>query len=543
MFTTTRLGNYTPLAWLSYAIDYSFWGLKPVGYHLTNLLLHSVNAVLFYRLARPLLRGAFPGAEARAIEAGAVVAALAFAAHPLRVESVAWASERRDVLAGAFYLSTLIFYVKAALRRDERESFRLRACSVACFAAAALSKATVVPLPAALLALDFYPLKRIGAGERAGELRARLVEKIPYVLIAAAAAFVAVRAQLAHGDLVAAAEHGLSSRLAQALYGAGFYVRRTLLPTGLYALYPLDRRSALALPALESVALIAAVVCACGALGVERKAQAALWAYYIALLLPVSGLLQNGPQLVALRYSYLSCLGWALLAGAAAVRAVQDRKKSRLRGAAALGALALWLASDAWAVQRQIALWRDDEALWGRVLSRYPLSPDANMNMAEALLRKNEPAAAEAFARIAARIEPDARAATLTLAEILSAQDRLPEAREVLERRLRSDPDWGEAQALLGVVLAREGRDGEALPRLQRAAALLPSSAEAQSNAGSALALRGRYAEAIPYFEKAARIDPSNPSYAGRLEQARRDLQQVRINGERAPRGGGGARR
>ena len=543
MFTTTRLGNYTPLAWLSYAIDYSIWGLEPAGYHLTNLLLHSLNAVLFYRLAKLLLRGVFPGAGPRAIEAGALVASLAFSAHPLRVESVAWASERRDVLAGAFYLSALLFYVRAALRRDERKSFRLRALSVSCFAGAALSKATVVPLPAALLALDLYPLKRIGAGERADELRARLIEKIPYVLIAAAAAFVAVRAQLAHGDLAAVAEHGLSSRLAQAAYGAGFYVRRTLLPAGLYALYPLMRQGDLARPALESLALLAALVFACDALGVGRKAQVALWGYYIALLLPVSGLLQNGPQLVALRYSYLSCLGWALLAGAAAVRAVQDREKSRLRAATVLCALVLWLATDAWAVRRQIALWRDDEVLWSRVLSRYPLSPDANMNMAEALLRENEPVAAEFYARVAAWIAPDVRATTLTLAETLSAQGRLAEARAGLERSLRRDPDWGEAQALLGVVLAREGRNGEALPRLQRAAALLPSSAEAQGNAGSALALRGRYAEALPYFEKAARIDPSDPSYAGRLEQARRDLQQVLINGERAPHGGGGARR
>ena len=491
MFTTTRMGDYTPLAWLSYAVDYEVWGLNPAGYHLTNVILHALNAVLFYRLAGLLLRSIFSEEAPKTLEIGAIVAALAFAAHPLRVESVAWASERRDVLAGAFSLSTLLLYAKAAARRDPRSASRLRALSAACFAGAALSKATVVPLPAALLALDFYPLRRLGAGENPRERRSRLVEKIPFAAISAAAAAMAVRAQFVSGNLTAAADHGWPSRLAQALYGAGFYVRETLLPAGLCALYPLSEyRGLLARPALESAATIAALIWTFSALGVPRKAQASLWGYYLAMLLPVLGLMQNGPQLVALRYSYLSCLGWALLAGCAAIRAFRSRKKLFAGNAAALAAMSLWLGSNVWAVQTQIGLWRSGRSLWESVLRRYPLSPDANVNMAGALLQENEPRDAEAYALSALRRSPDDPNALLTLARILLA----------------------------------ENRPAEAMAPLARAAALLPGSAEAQSNAGSILALHGRFAEAIPYFEKAARIEPENPSYSGQLNHARHDL-------------------
>ena len=517
MFTTAQMASYAPLAWLSYAIDYAFWGLNPVGYHLSNILFHALNAVLFFRLSLLLLRSIFPDEKPYSIEIGAIIAALSFAVHPLRVESVAWAAERRDVLSGFFFLATVIFYVKESSAREARESFQYRVLSILSFTAAALSKASVVPLPVALLALDYYPLKRLGARR---ELRARLLEKLPYALIAGAAALMAVKAQLVYGNLTAASEHGAASRLAQALYGAGFYVWKTLIPAGLCALYPLDHQD-LSWLAVKGAVALAAVAGACAVLGVSRKAQCALWGFYLAMLLPVLGLLQNGPQLVALRYSYLPCLGWAALAGAAAVWALKNRRVSRLRSGALLAALALVLVSNAWAVQRQLALWRDDHAVWGNVLSRFPLSPTANMNYADALLRDGDSPAAERYARAALVLAPDDGTARLTLSRALLAESREPEALAELERGLRAAPDWGEGRALLGVLLSREGRDEEAAAQLLRAAALLPTSAETQANAGSLLAQRGRFADALPYFERAARLEPA---YAPQLEHVRADV-------------------
>ena len=523
MVTTTHMSNYTPLAWLSYAGDYALFGLNPVGYHLTNVLLHALNAVLFFRLSAELLKRSFPREdESTTIACGAAFAALVFALHPLRVESVAWAAERRDVLAGAFSLGALLFYVRAA---DARDAFRLRALSVACFAGAALSKATAVPLPAALVALDLYPLKRLGASVR--ELRARFIEKIPYAVISAATALMAVRAQLASSNFTPVAAHGLSSRLAQSLYGAAFYVAKTLLPTSLYALYPLERLSWHGPEVLGAAAvLVLAAVCG-AALGVEKKAQAALWLFYLAMLSPVLGLLQNGPQLVALRYSYLACLGWAALAGAAAVAALRLRRRNPLSGTAVLGLLGLWLVGNAWAAQRQIPLWRDDRTLWEGVLNRYPLSPEANENFAEGLLQENDPVGAEKYARASLMISPDERNALRTLSKALLAQGRTIETREMLEGATTAVPDWGEGHALLGFLLSQEGRGNEALPHLLRAAELLPASAETQANTGASLAVRGRFAEALPYYERAAKLDPA---YAPALEHVRRDLQNSGVN-------------
>ncbi len=521
MLTTTHMANNTPLAWLSYGLDYALWGLNPAGYHLTNLLLHALNAALLYRLAALLLRRVFPAEAPRAVELGAAAAALAFALSPLRAESVAWASERRDVLAGAFYLATVLFYAKSALAREPRERRRGYAVSLAFFAGAALCKATVVPLPLALLALDVYPLRRLGAGERPREVRARLVEKLPYLALSAASAAMAVRAQLASGNLVSVADHAPANRLAQAVYGLGFYVRKTALPTGLHALYPLGRPTLLSAPTFISAATIALAALACAAAGVSRRAPAARWGYYAVRRLPVLGLLQNGGQLVALRYSYLSCLGWAVLAGAAAVAALRVRAKNPARGAALLGTLALWLAANAWALQGQLALWHDDRALWGDVLARYPLSADANVNFADALLQRKDLAEAERYARLGLALDPANVSAHFTLAKTLLAEGRPGEARDALERGLKFVPVWGDGDALLGVVLNTEGRVDEALPHLRRAAALLPGSAEVQGNAGAVLALHGRFAEALPYFQQAARLDPA---YAGQLDRVRRDL-------------------
>src|SRR6185312_2462898 len=293
-------------------------------------------------------------------------------------------------------------------------------------------------------------------------------------------------------------------------------------------LYPLaEVRGPLLLHALGSAAALAAAVLTLWAAGVPRKAQAALWGYYAALLLPVLGIVQNGAQTVALRYSYLACLGWALLAGAAAAAALRDRAGAPRWSRAVLACLILWLAGNAWSAQTQIAAWHDGRSLWESVARRYPTSPDANINLADALLAANEPGQALAYADAAVRLLPpqtsQRRTARLARARALAALGRAEEARAELSRDLDDDPDWGDGRALLGVVLGETGRAAESEDQLRRAAALLPGSAEAQANAGASLAMRGRFAEALPYFERAALIEPENPAYAALVARARAD--------------------
>jgi tetratricopeptide (TPR) repeat protein len=521
MFTTRHMTVYMPLPWLSYAVDYAVWGLNPLGYHLTNVLLHAAAATLFRGLARRVLAASLPGTGGAELELGATAAALAFALHPLRVESVAWISERRDVLAGLFFMPTLIWHWDAAAARGARRR-TLLALSVAAYACAALSKASVAPLPAVLLLLDVYPLRRLGAG-RAGTA-AVLVEKIPYVLIAAATALMAVYAHASTGSLEPLSSYGAGSRVAQAVYGLGFYLSKTAVPTGLCALYPRPR----SLGFLDARVLAgAAAVAACALvlrLAVpERRARLALWGVYAALLLPVLGFLQNGPQAVALRYSYLSCLGWAILVGAAAARASRAARAGGTGGRAAAGALALWLALCVGATQAQLSVWRDDASLWSRVLALSPDSPDADENMAEALMRAGDWAGAEALARRALASAPADRAATLLLASAEARQGRLEPARAALVDALAAAPDWGEGRLLLGTILSQQGADDEALVQLRRAAELDPGSARALGAVGAALARRGRFEEAAAFFAAAARAAPDEPRYAELLRRAEAD--------------------
>jgi tetratricopeptide (TPR) repeat protein len=501
MFTTFTASNYVPLAWLSYAADYSFWRLDPFGYHLTNLLLHALNAVLFFGLSARLLRLAFPDAERVSLAAGAFLAALLFAVHPLRVESVSWVSQRRDLLSGLFFLATLRLYV------DGR-----RLAAAGAFVLAALSKPSVVPLPIVLLILDHYPLRR--------KFSWRLVfEKMSFLLIAAGAAFLAIRAQAVTGNLVPLSQYGLSSRLAGAVYGLGFYLSKTVVPSGLSALYPLPERLGLLEPPVWQGLFVLAV--AAGGmrwLKVPGRAAAALWAYYLVMLLPVLGFLQNGPQLTALRYSYLPCLGWALLAGAAAVSARPAWRRWAVAG------LALAAGANIPLVQAQVRLCRDDVSLWSSVVARYPDSFNANLNLADGLIRAGEPRAAVPYAREALRLaRGDDSLAGLCLAKALAAAGESGEARRRLEGLLAAHPDWSAAHDLLGVVLTRQGALRPALEHFERAAALDPRAAQARYNAGVLLAGQGRFGEAEQRLDAAARLEPDEPLYRGALDRVRAD--------------------
>src|SRR5438445_12243910 len=159
---TTHLGHYIPLTWITLGLDYLLWGMNPVGYHLTSLLLHAANAVVFFFVVRRILTLALPSPSERghALAVSAALAALVFAIHPLRVESVAWATERRDVLSGLFYLSAVLAYLRACDREERARGWNWGA--VALFAGALLSKSMAVNLPVVLMILDVYPLRRLG---------------------------------------------------------------------------------------------------------------------------------------------------------------------------------------------------------------------------------------------------------------------------------------------------------------------------------------------------------------------------------------------
>ena len=328
--------HWIPLTWLTLSLDYVVWGMNPAGYHLTSLLIHSVNALLCYALAYRLLELGF-GATARPrdLRLAAAVAALFFALHPLRVESVAWITERRDVLMGLFAFSTVLAWLEACRSgASDRPARRWYWTAMGCFAAALLSKVMVVGLPIVLVVLDVYPLRRMRAGaprRYPRVVRLALAEKAPFLLLSAAAVAVTlvIAAQRTHATPLSVL--GLLPRLAVSAYGLAFYLWKTLVPWPLSPLYTLFHpvvpwSAAYVGPALVVVGITALTV----ATRRSWPAGLAVWISYIALLLPMLGLLHNGAQIAADRFTYAASVGPAILVGAAVAWCRQASRDGRI---------------------------------------------------------------------------------------------------------------------------------------------------------------------------------------------------------------------
>ncbi|MFN7139941.1 MAG: tetratricopeptide repeat protein, partial [Limisphaerales bacterium] len=366
MFTTNHYAHYHPITWLTLGLDYVLWGMNPVGYHFQNLLWHTANGVLFFVLLQMLFRQS-PSLAAisnsPAFRFGCLAGALFFAIHPLRVESVAWATERRDVVSGFFYLLTLIAYLRAH-ELPRRRTFWLGVAFVS-FVLSFLSKAWGITLPLVLLILDVYPLRRIqfGIPDRVAWRRV-LLEKIPFVLIAAVLAVIALRGQQEWG--IKAENFGIAKRLMNAAYGLVFYPWKTFVPFGLSPIYPLD-------PEFNPwetkyILCLLAGITTTAVLFLFRKRVPWLlagWISYGIIVSPVLGLAQSGEQIAADRYTYLSGLPLAALVGLGAVFLFYRRPTQLV----ALGLLAsgVFLGLGFLTFQ-QTKVWRDDASLWNQAL-------------------------------------------------------------------------------------------------------------------------------------------------------------------------------
>src|SRR5438876_3193808 len=514
MWTTFHMAHYIPLTWMTLGMDYVLWGMNPVGYHLTSLLLHVTSAVVFFFLARRLLTLALPLASGRghALTVSAGFAALVFAIHPLRVESVAWATERRDVLSGLFYLLTLLSYLRACERGARgRRSYWL---SVALFACALLSKSMAVSLPVVLLILEVYPLRRLGGslGWASASARRVYLEKIPFVLLAAAASALAVIAQLSSRAMVSVAHLSALDRLAVSAYGLSFYLWKTVVPLNLSPLYMLPQTvNPAATPFIASYGGVLAVTAIALALRRRWPGLPAAWLAYVAVLRPVLGIAQNGPQIAADRYTYLAALGWAILAGAGLLSCW------RLSTSSTTGAPTMWgLAGMATGIVialgvltwNQVQVWHDSGRLWTYALAIDPNSPLAHCNLGELLERQGRPAEAIDHLQQALRTKPDFPLAHNNWGMALKGQGRPAEAIDHFQQALRLKPDFPIAQNNWGTALGQLGEPAAAIDHFQQALRPDPDFALAHSNWGAALLQQGQPAEAIEHFQQALRIDP-----------------------------------
>jgi protein O-mannosyl-transferase len=523
MFTSGLLGHWIPLTWLSLALDWHVWGMDPFGYHLTSLLLHGLAAALFYLVARRLLEAARPHPGDAALTVGAAVAALLFAIHPLRAESVAWITERRDVLAGVFFLGATLAYLgrwTPGGAPHPRGGLRYLA-SLALFVGALGSKSMTVTLPAVLLILDVYPLRRLGpaaGGWIGGAARRVWLEKAPFVLLGGAAAAIVISINRDLGNLAPMDRIGILDRLAISAYSLVFYLWKTVVPLGLSPMYELpDPIEPWRWPFVGSALAIVAVTAVAIALARRRPALLAAWAAYVLMALPVAGLVQNGFQIAADRYTYLPCLPWALLAGGGVASLVRGDSSRRTRlvpvGAALAVAAFILLGTMTW---QQTRVWHDTETLWRRALAIAPSSV-AHSNLGLTLARGGNAEAAIPHYREAIRLRPSYAEAWSNLGLAQAQRGDLPGAATSLQEAIRLKPRYSAAWSNLGIVRAKQGQSGEAIAAYREALRLQPNNAEAHGNLGATLDGQGQGEEALRHLQEAARLRPDSADAQGNL--------------------------
>ena len=516
MFSSVLMGHWIPLTWLTFGLDYVVWEMKPFGYHLTSLLIFAANAPAFYFVALRLLRHATSFGE-RVLRLSAVTATLCFTLHPLRTESVGWATERRDVLSGLFFLLTVLMYLKAHDQSGTRRRWIL-AGSVGLYVLALVSKGSAMILPPALVVLDVYPLRRLGGRWREGlgpAARAVWLEKIPFAVLGIAGAAVTYYAQNANSFITTLERYPMSARPAMVFYSLWFYFEKTIMPMGLSPLYELPVRVSLRdrqflLPALGVMAITATVVL----LRRRWPAGVATWAYYAIALGPVLGIVHSGHQLTNDRYSYLPGIGFALLVGAAAGAIVRAGAAGVLRpplAKAAIGLMVVWLAGLAYLSIQQIQIWRDTESLWRYALEVDPDCSICRGNLGVNLLRQGyQQAAYDEFERVKA-LRPDSKKVYLQIGYMYAMQGKFSQAVDNFKVYIARYPNDVDGLNNLGAALVNDKRTGEAIEPLQRALKLKPRYAVTHTSLAFAYLDLGDKAQAKSLFREAIALKYDSP--------------------------------
>jgi protein O-mannosyl-transferase len=509
MATATLMGHWMPVTWLTYGLDYVLWGMRPAGYHLSNAVLHAVNAAVFSLVARRLLAQALPGIPAVSLALGAGLAGLAFGVHPLRAESVAWINERRDLVSGLFFLFTVLSYLHMVEASGPARR-RWRHVALACFALALGAKAIVMTLPVVLLLLDLYPLRR-------PLHRSLLVEKAPFVVLTVISAVVTIVAVRTEAEFTSIAAIPAGTRVLVALHSFGFYASRLLMPVDLSPFHELPLAIRLHDPrfAISASAVLATMAVL---VGLRRRCPGALAAglAYLVLLLPVCGLLQQGAQLVAERYSYLSSMPLTLLAAGGLARATTVAPRVRML---ALGAAGLWLAGMGLLTVQQCAIWRDSGTLWAHAVDVDPTCAACLNQLGADYARRGLIAPAVTYLDRAVQLRPADAMFRSRLGVMRFSAGQRSEGLKDLEQATRIDPRNAEAASSLGVGLARTGRVADAVPHLERAVQIDPLTPEFRLHLVEVYLALDRRQEADPHIDAIRRV---NPELADQLTGARR---------------------
>jgi tetratricopeptide (TPR) repeat protein len=500
---------YHPLTMLSLMVDYQFHKLNAGGYHLTNVLIHTASVILLFLILRRMTG---------ALWRSAFVAAV-FAIHPLRVESVAWVTERKDVLGAFFFMLTLGAYVRHVRNPNSLGRYLMVALF---FVLGLLCKPTALALPFALLLLDYWPLGRMVKGKQTTESGKRKAESaeersagVPFwqlvkekIPLAALAALAGVVTYFAEGTAVmSTAKYPMVLRVGNVLVSYVVYLRQMVWPSGLAAFYPYPTRN---YPLWEiglAFLLLAGVSAGVLSFWRTRPWLAVGWFWYLGMLVPAIGIVQVGDFAHADRNTYLPQIGlYVLLTWAAADMSAGWRYRRLIQGACSTAILVALI----YCARAQTSFWRDSGLLWRHTLVCNPGNSVAHNSLGAYYSRQGELEAAITQYKQALEIKPDYAEALNNLGVAFFTQGDLEDAVEQYRKALETLPDDAEIRDNLGNALAKKGELNEAVEQYRKAVQINPDYEIALNNLGHALALAGQEGEAIAQFRKALQIAPGH---------------------------------
>jgi tetratricopeptide (TPR) repeat protein len=489
-FTTRHAGNWHPLTWISHMLDFQLYGMNPAGHHLTSVALHLANSILLFLLLRRMTKTMWPGA---------MVAAL-FALHPMRVESVAWVSERKDVLSVLFWILSIWAYARfveeSGAGRAKGKTFYV--LSIVLFALGLAAKPMLVTLPFVLLLLDYWPLQR-----RQAPVAGLFVEKIPWFIPAAASCAVTFFVQRHYGAVISLAKLPFGMRLANVPVACVRYVAKTFWPAHLAIAYPMLKWP------LWAVAGATVLLLLLSGLALWRiRAQPWLivgWLWFLGTLVPVIGVVQVGMQSMADRYSYIPSIG-LLIAVVWTARDWGVRLGARAPAILGVVAAAICLVLTA----RQAAFWKNDQTLFLHAIQNTKGNFIAYAGLGDYEELHGHTNLAVSYLETSVRINPNYAYSRKNLGRILLMEGRDDEALAQLQKAVSLSPELTDARYNLGHALLAKGRVGEALDQFQAQVDLEPADFKAQNNMGTVLLQNGLAGDAIAYLQKAVEIKPDD---------------------------------
>ena len=501
MTVSFHSANWHPLTWFSHALDYQIYGLNPFGHHLTSLFLHGLNTCWVFILFILLVGRGKEGAN-YSVYVGGIFTALLFGLHPLRVESVAWISERKDLLCGFFYFSTIgVYYLY--LREKKRWIYSVM---FFLFALAIMSKPMAVTLPLVLLLLDIFPLERL---RLAKDLSPLLMEKIPLFALSLIGGVLTLLAQGTTGAVRTLQETSLSDRILNSFHTLWAYIEKTFWPRDLLPFYPLWEN-----PSWLSIKFLLGLILFLGATLFSfyqwRKgnpAWAIAWLFYLVTLAPVIGIIKVGTQAMADRYTYIPTLGPIFLVGAGLTNLWQ---RNIFRWGIILGTTIMVFALSILS-SKQTKIWHDGESLWIPVVEKFPKKVyRAHANLATYYFQEGHLQKAENQLKTALRIQPNQVDTFFYLGMIYTNQGRLAEAKEALQKALLLNAKDERVLYRLGILYEKLGQEDLAQNEYKKALHLKPKAELVRLRLGQLYVKTGRFPEAEEQFKKVLEFDPES---------------------------------